>query len=471
LIAQNLPEFDDWSRPLICGMQRLVAAVLLILMSPAYSRAQELPGVAGTAATVPDESKGIWERDHLTGDWRGLRANFERAGLTFDLQEQSELWGNFVGGLRRGTTYDGLTTASLELDLEKVVGWPSAKIFASGFEIHGRGPSNSLVGNLQLISNIEATPDIKLYDLWLEQELLGSHLSIRLGQEGANDEMMITKYGSIFLNSSFGFPGLPAADLPSGGPNYPMAAPFVRVRYASNPLSLTGAVYTADPAPPGTGDPQVRDAGGTTFRLNDHALSFAELAYSAPPAGLPGTYKFGTWYSSAPLLSVSDALGPSPASKPIPHDHAGGITLYGIIDQMIWKHPDGSDNGIGLFLQVMGTPTEFSLSNLFIEGGLNWKAPIPGRDSDVFGLGVAYLGISPFFQQFGDETLFTGLGSPVKSNETVVEATYLYTVAPCWKLQPDLQFVINPGAGTPSSGNRGSLINALAAGIRTTIKF
>jgi porin len=451
-------------------MKRLFAAVLLILTPSANTSAQQAPGAVGNVAL--NDPKGIWERDHLTGDGPGLRTTLERRGVKFELQEQSELWGNLAGGLRRGVAYDGLTTASIGLDLEKLLGWPGAKIFTSGFEIHGRGPSTSLVGNLQLISNIEATPDIKLYDLWLEQELFDHFLSIRIGQEGANDEMMLTKYGAIFLNSSFGFPGLLAADLPSGGPNYPMAAPFARVRFGSNALSLTGAIYTADPAPPGAGDPQLRDAGGTAFRLNDHALSFAEAAYSAAPVGLAGTYKLGMFYSSAPLLSASDLLDADLARAPSPIDRAGGFVFYGILDQMLWKQRGNQgDDGIGFFVQAMGTPDDLSFSNLFIEGGLNWKALIPSRDNDVFGLGVAYLGIHPLFQRFGDEALFTGLGSSVKSNETVVEATYLYKAAPWWTLQPDLQYVINPGAGLPSSGNRRSLVNAVAAGIRTTFKF
>ena len=97
---------------------------------------------------------------------------------------------------------------------------------------------------------------------------------LRLGQEGANDEMMITQYGALFLNSSFGFPGLPAADLPSGGPNYPIAAPFVRDRTRVNDeISLVGALFSGDPAPPGQGNPQLLDKGGVTFRLNDHVLA------------------------------------------------------------------------------------------------------------------------------------------------------------------------------------------------------
>ena len=64
--------------------------------------------------------------------------------------------------------------------------------------------------------------------LWLDQSLFDGKLSIRAGQEGANDEMMTTTYAGLFINSSFGFPGMPAAVLPSGGPNYPLATPFTR---------------------------------------------------------------------------------------------------------------------------------------------------------------------------------------------------------------------------------------------------
>lgn len=354
------------------------------------------------------------------------------------------------------------------MDLDKLISWHDAKLFVSGFDIQGYGPSTSLVGNLQLISNIEATPDVKLYDLWFEQELFERALSIRLGQEGANDEMMLTKYSALFLNSSFGFPGLPAADLPSGGPNYPMAAPFVRIRYTNNNISLTGALFTDDPAPSGTGDPQLRDAGGTAFRLNDHGLSFAELAYDGEVAGLPGTYKLGAWYSSAKLLPTELAT----VGDETLHGGTGGAAVYGIIDQLLWQGPGAKDNGVGAFLMVMVTPTGVCFSDLYVEAGLNWKGPIRGRNNDSLGLGVAHLNVDPAYQRFAADALDAAGETPnVKSSETVIEATYLYEVAPWWILQPDLQLVINPRAGLPNPVDNRSLANALAAGLRMTVRF
>ncbi|HEY4173097.1 MAG TPA: carbohydrate porin [Rhodopila sp.] len=409
-----------------------------------------------------------------------MRTTLENTGIKFGLQEQSELWGNMAGGLRSGVAYDGLTTATLTLGLDKLAGWTGATFFASAYQIHGNGPSGNLVGNLQSISSIETTPDTKLYQLWIEQKLLDGRLTIRLGQEGADTQMMISKYGALFLNSGFGFPPLVATDLPSGGPNYPMATPFVRAQFqATDKITLVGAVFNGDPAPPGTGNPQLHDAGGTAFRVNGHALAFTELWYSTNQGdgatGLPATYKLGAWYDTAQFADqLYDTTGlplANPKSSGVPRQHSPDFAIYGIVDQMVWQKPN-SKQGIGVFLQVMGAPSQYNLSNLFIEGGMNWTAPFAGRDNDVFGLGVSYLGISPAARHYGRELVAqTGTGQPYASNETVLEATYLYQVSPWLTLQPDLQFVINPGAGIPSIYSTTPLKNAIIGGVRATIVF
>jgi porin len=476
---------------------RFAITLLAVCLYPALSQAQSgspslqdipqdpatpTPGVATPAAPPSTVGpSGVTARDTLTGDWGGLRTNLEAAGVIFGLEEQSELWGNLAGGLRRGVVYDGLFTPSLTLDLEKLVGWQGAKFFVNAFQIHGHGPSANLVGNQQIVSNIEATRATKLYDLWLEQTLAGGRLVIRIGQEGANDEMMITQYGAVFLNSSFGFPGLPAADLPSGGPNYPMATPFVRVAFrATDNITLVGAVFNGDPAPPGVGDPQERDAGGTAFRLNGHVLSFAELWYSDNQGdnavGLPATYKLGAWYSSArfadQFYDISGLPLAAPGSSGIPRGHSGDFAIYGIVDQMIWRRSGSTDQGIGAFLQVMGSPGSYNVSNLFIEGGINWKGPFAGHDKDIAAFGVSYLGISPAARRFANSVIsLTGSGSPYSSNETVFEATYLYQATTWLSLQPDAQYIINPGAGIPTPASQTPLKNAFVLGVRAAIQF
>jgi len=409
------------------------------------------------------------------------RQKLKDLGITFSLHERSEVWADVSGGGRQGTSYNGLTIAKLDVDLDKLVGWSGAEFFTSAFDVHGHGPSGSMVGNLQLASNLEATPSVKLYDLWLDQSVFDKKLSVRFGQEGANDEMMVTAYGGLFLNSSFGFPGMPAADLPSGGPNYPLATPFVRLQLKpTDNLTILGAVYNGDPAPPGPGNPQIRDRDGTAFRLNDHALAFGEVWYSPDPnasANLPTTYKLGVWYSSDQFpdqrLDNTGGLLANPASSGLPLTHTGDWAFYGIVDQKVWQRPGSKDQGIGVFLQVMAGPSNRNLSNLFVEGGMNWLAPFAERPDDTFGLAFSYLGISPAARDFSrDLVSFGRAAAPYASNETVLEATYLATLTNWLTLQPDLQYVINPGAGgVPGPFGTRSLPNALVIGMRATFRL
>src|SRR5258708_31292892 len=128
-----------------------------------------------------------------------------------------------------------------------------------------------------------------------------------------------------------------------------MATRFIRAQFqATDKITLVGAVFNGDPAPPGAGDPQLRDKGGLAFRLNDHVLAVTEIWYSINQEdgarGLPGTYKLGAWYSSAgfPSQTIDSACVPlpSPASSGIPRNHAGGFAVYGIVDQLIWRNPN-----------------------------------------------------------------------------------------------------------------------------------
>ena len=418
--------------------------------------------------------------DTLLGDWNGLRSALAPFGISYGLQDQTELWGNLAGGLKQGASADGLLTASLCVDLDQAMQWKGATIYASGFQIYGPQPTKVVVGALQDVSNIEAAYSTKLYDLWFEQLLFDGKLALRFGQEGSNDEMMLADSAALFLNSSFGYPALLAIDLPSGGPNYPLAVPFFRVKATPvDEISLVGAVYTQDPAPPGTGDPQLRDRHGTAFRLNDHALSFTELWYS--PAfmanqNLPGTYKLGMWYATGPFADpLRDTEGLSlanPASNGIPQTHSGNYAIYGIINQMLWHKPNTEAQGIGFFFLVMHAPDDRNLSDWFIEGGLTWKGLLAGRSHDEAGIALTYAGIGAAARRYSQDLIvYDGFGAPYAQGEPIIELTYRARLTPWLKMQPDLQYVINPGAGIPTPQSPTPLKNALVAGVRVTVNF
>ena len=436
---------------------------------------------ASGEAAAATQAASLWDRETLTGDWGGVRTRLEAAGITLSVQEQSEVWANLTGGLRTGTAANGLTTAALTVDLARTLPWTSTTFFVNAFQIHGRGPSTKLVENQQLLSNIEATPSTRLYNLWLESQFFGDRLNVRIGQGGANDELMLVPSAALFLNSSLGFPDWLAQNLPSGGPNYPLATPMVRARLTlTDRLTLVAAAFNGDPAGPGPGDPQERNRSGTAFRLQDPVLVFAELWYASgqePHARvLPGLYKIGAVYHAGVFEDQArDTLGRSladPTSSGIARRYRGNYALYGLMDQMLWRVPGTQDQGLSAFGLVMAGPDGRNREHVYLEGGLHWQGLLAGRSHDMVGLAIAHARTSNALRRLGAETAsVSGMPNNIRPHETVIEVTYLYQIAPWWSVQPDLQGVFNPGAALSSSLQIPPRKHSLAVGMRTKIDF
>jgi hypothetical protein len=71
-----------------------------------------------------------------------------------------------------------------------------------------------------------------------------------------------------------------------------------------------------------------------------------------------------------------------------------------------------------------------------------------------------------------DTRVISGTYLPIRSSETFVELTYQYQVAPWCQLQPDFQYVFNPGAGVLNPNAPGQRVkNEAVLGIRAIIQF
>jgi porin len=126
-----------------------------------------------------------------------------------------------------------------------------------------------------------------------------------------------------------------------------------------------------------------------------------------------------------------------------------------------------------VFARVMAAPGDRNLVDLGVNAGVTLKAPFKGRDNDVVGLGVGYARIGSRAQGLDRDTgSFTTPGYPVRSAETIVEATYQYQVAPWWQLQADFQYAFRPAGGIPNPNNPTErLRNEVILGLRTNITF
>ena len=64
----------------------------------------------------------------------------------------------------------------------------------------------------------------------------------------------------------------------------------------------------------------------------------------------------------------------------------------------------------------------------------------------------------------------SGLPSP-RTHEALVEIYYTAQLKAGWTLQPDFQYIWQPGGAVPEPSGKGTVANAAVWGVRTTINF
>lgn len=463
----------------------------------ATAPASDLPGVAllgsGLVAAALFFFSCIGARadpgDLLLGDLGGLRPLLGHYGVTLDLSEESEVLGNLTGGIRRGFAYDGVTKMKLALDTATAFGWQGGRFEISALQIHGVNLTPRNLAALQTISNIAADRSTRLWQLWYRQKFPGGKADIKIGQQSIDEDFMVSDLAGVFINAMNGFPALPANDLYAGGPVYPLSSLGLRLR--AQPTArwtvLAGAFDDNPPGGPFSDDSQIRDgeASGTRFHLGTGALLLGEVQYHAahPPfaagrgADLPGTWKLGLWADTGPFPDQRfDTEGLSlaaPDSTGLARPHRGNFSLYGIIDQTVWRPDPKAARALGVFLRAMGAPADRNPVSFSLNAGIDLKTPLPGRADDEFGVSYGRVDISGRAAALDrDRAVFTGLPFPVRSNEQIIEITYLWQVTAWWQVQPDFQYVFNPGGGIRSPADPIRRIGDEAVlGLRTRIAF
>lgn len=382
-----------------------------------------------------------------------------------------------VTGDTTGAVYEGSTLATLQIDTAKAIGLPGGTFRASMYQIHGQGLTAGNLGNLNTVSNIEASPGTRLFDLRDEQSLLGGAVSLRLGQQAADEEFQVSTYGGLFINASFGWPTLAAVALPAGGPAYPLAALGGRLKVQPrDDLAILLGVYSGSPASAGQDD-----ASGTAFVLDQGVFVIGEVQYSINAgdnsAGLPGTYKLGAWYNSNAFpdqrYGADGLLLADPASSGVPLSRSGNYSLYAVADQMVWREPGTKDQGIGVFVRITGASGDRNPVSAFFNAGATWKGVISARPDDTLGIGIGLARISDNASAADrDVALFSGAPYPVRTHETVLELTYQAAVTPWLTVQPDFQYIFNPGGGQPGLKNPArKAADAAVLGLRGVVVF
>ncbi|MDL2405823.1 carbohydrate porin [Rhizobium calliandrae] len=435
--------------------------------------------IYGAAAKADDTAPPSYAETTLTGDWHGYRNWLRDEGVSFTMTQTSDVLGNVSGGVRRGAAYDGLFELQGDFDMGRLAGWTGGSIHISGYAIQGQGLSGKNVGNLLTVTSVEADSGVRLGEFYLSQSLMNGAVTVKLGQILADQNFAISNTAGLFVNSTFGWPGIFAADLPGGGPAYPFAVPGAQIIVKPNGAwTLQAAVFNGSP----TGSDPNGNANGLGFPIGDGVLAIAEAAYAYTPGkgdpGLPGTYKIGAWYNSEEFDSLSTASNgvslADPLSSGSPRRLSGNFAVYAVVDQTLWQEPASTDNGLSGFVRMAVAPQqERNSMNWYLDMGLAYKGLLPGRDDDTAGVSFAYASMSSGISDLVKaENALSGASQPVPSSEAVIETTYQAAITPWLSAQPFFQYVIRPGGNAADPNRPNSRIqNAAIFGLRAVATF
>lgn len=378
------------------------------------------------------EQVDFFNREFLAGDIYGTRNWLDELGITLEMAYIGEVFSNLRGGINTSgaSEYRGNFDLIMTADPERI-GLAPGTIFFYAQNGHGNGITERHVGDAQALSNIDACDFSQVSEYWIEQLFFDEKLRIKAGKQDSNVDFVAVDYGGIYAGSSFAvIPMIPM-------PTFPDPALGVAAFWEIDDwVSLGTGFYE--------GSPQGCKSGfDTAFGENGGSFTIGELALNSlfgAEKDLPGKYRFGGWYHSSDFDQVGDE-----ADGDV---YAGNHGYYLAFDQMLYREDDESGQGLGAFLQLGWAPEDRNEIDRYIGIGLDYVGLFEGREDDVIGLGMA-------------QVMWSDRMAGV-SKETAIELFYKAQLTESIAVQPDLQYIANPG---------GNGDDALALGLRFEIVF
>ena len=375
---------------------------------------------------------------HAAGDLLGLRPWLASRGMSLEALVLADLSRNFRGGISTGKeTFRHLLEVSFTLATEPLFGFAGGTFFVDFQTQEGRHGTETLVGDFQGFSNIDAPGFTALYELWYEQVFLGGRLRLKLGKIDANNEFAFVEHGGPLINSSAGF-----SPTILGFPTYPNPATGA-VLFGSpvESLYVGGGLFdgaTQAGQPTGTRGPSTLfGEPSDLFLIAEAGVRRTTASGRLRRAGLGVTHHTGTF-------DRLDGGGGTGATA------EGATSYYLVLDQHLERQPGQPPAGarpasptIDGFLQLGYTDDRLSPVDLHTGGGVVWNGYLFERRADSFGVMGTYV-------RFGDAA--RAAGTFVDNYEFAWELFYRFELTPWLHLRPDLQYIVHPGGvGNPDA--------------------
>ncbi len=324
---------------------------------------------------------------------------------------------NLNGGNKQGFAYLGNIDFIVDFDTEQAGLWKGGVLHSYFLNNHGSSIS-SLVGDVQVVDNIEAPSATKVYELWYSQQI--GNFNFLFGQHDLNSVFSVTENASSFMNSSFGMQPDISANAPvSIFPNASLG--FVIKWDALDNLTLLSAGYSCI-SPNDNSNFLHWEANSSDGLFGIFEIQYRFMKSSNTKAEL----KVGFW---------SHKLG----KDDIKNGYKYNQGYYLSIDYSIFRENNSTSQGLNSFMQLGYAPKDENILSLYVSLGVVYEGLFVDRDEDILGFAIAM----PYFS----DTFRTYTGHKFLMDEKTVEIFYKAKFGEHITVQPDLQYVINP-AGT-----------------------
>jgi porin len=405
------------------------------------------------------QPSGFTAADHMLGDWGGWRERLFDAGVEVFAFDNSIYNGNATGGIHPGNaTIVNDAFAGLKFDLEKLVGWKGGLFVISGIDRAGEDLTKKYVGSIYSVQQMVGGQRPFLYQVFLEQKLADKKVTLKLGRFSASDDFNASPFYGYSLNN---------------GIDGDIRNVLFDTRFSAYPFPVWAAALFCNPSPEFNVKLGLFQTSEDMFDNTKHGLDWSISGED----GYTAIAQFG-WtpqFFKQPVTSgTSDGKGTAaPVLKGMPghyhigvtfsqwdfyprfsggfEDHSYGFYVHG--DQMVYQETPGSDQGLYVFVASGYYPqTEISIVPFQGNAGLHYKGLFPRRDDDRTVLHFIYGHLSDDYARSVHVP-----GRPFANSEKVLEIGHRFQVTKWSYIQPDLQYVIDPG-GT------GDIPNAIVIG-------
>ena len=412
------------------------------------------------ATSVLAEDAPDYAAATLSGDWSGARSELWRRGIALDVGVRVDSLRN-RGGARDGTETVKHLELKLRADLEKLFGWDSTVAYFNTITDGGSGINAQRTGSLMGVSNIEVpVSTTRLFHAWVQKGFLDDRLSILAGIYPIDSEFFTMDSAATLLHPAYGTPAdLALTNAPSVFNN---AAFGVRAKWLSADRALYAMGAVMDGIPNDPGHPRrtaIRFADGDgAFVIGEIGWMPLETGHSFEPVdpakvkqtpelvahekyGGLGKYAVGFWrYGN----KVPDQFDVDADNNPRKRRSQGA---YLLAERSLFSLGGNTGRDVTVFGRHAFSAGHSTAIDRMGNLGLRIRGPLAGRPDDSLAIGWIHSRLASKWR-----SAQRAAGTATASSEEAFEITWRIALTPWLALQPDVQYIRNPG-GTSAASN------------------